>query len=242
MRRLGALVLLLVGVWAPVGPSAQERITYLEPPRDEAYRDAVRWRGLQHEIRYVDELDGEIPLDGSDLPEPPRPTTEAPDGALTAAEVTGRTLLIAVLIGALALAVLKGGAAARLFGSPGARRARPMPSEPDTESEELSQIPPSDLARIRAMPDRRAALIALLHLTLSAAARQNGLRLRRAETARDFLRRLPRGWGGLAALRQIVMAEELVQFGGRPVSADSLETCIASAERILSGARAPGTA
>ena len=93
------------------------------------------------------------------------------------------------------------------------------------------------LEQINAMPDRRAALILLLQHSLRRAATDNDLRLGRSETARDILRRLPAQWTHFAALRKLVMAEELVQFGGRALAEATFEECLRTATPILRGAR-----
>ncbi|MEO0388493.1 MAG: DUF4129 domain-containing protein, partial [Pseudomonadota bacterium] len=89
------------------------------------------------------------------------------------------------------------------------------------------------LTALAALPERRLALVQLLALSLEAAAAQNGLRLRRAETAREFLRRLPPRWSGLEPLKALAMTEELVQFGGRPVEDTAFETALNQARSIL---------
>ena len=83
------------------------------------------------------------------------------------------------------------------------------------------------------MADREAAIVLLLQAALQEAATANGLRLSRSETAREFLRRLPPGWAHGSSLRRLVMAEELVQFGGRILAEETFEQCLHDAAPIL---------
>lgn len=89
------------------------------------------------------------------------------------------------------------------------------------------------LAGLAAMADKRAALILLAGRTLERAADANGLRLARAQTARDVLRALPREWEHLAALRRLLHEAEVVHFGGRGVPPLRWEACVAAARPIL---------
>ncbi len=75
-----------------------------------------------------------------------------------------------------------------------------------------------NLADITRMTDRRAALILLTQNALRKAVTANGLLLQSSWTDRDALRRLPADQNHLKALRELVLASERVQFGGRDVS------------------------
>ena len=77
------------------------------------------------------------------------------------------------------------------------------------------------------------ALILLVSRALERAADQNQVRLGRAQTARDVVRVLPRGWPHLGALRGLVREAEIVHFGGRDISDEKWEECLAAAQPIF---------
>ena len=85
------------------------------------------------------------------------------------------------------------------------------------------------LGRLASMDDRRRALILLTGHSLERAAEMNGLRIARAQTARDVLRSLPRQWHHMDAIRRLVREAEIVHFGGRDVSEETWTDCLATA-------------
>ena len=208
-------------------------ITAHDLPRNDRYAGRTRWSRLQTDITYVDRLEGEIPLDGR---APPRPGPEDQGGPedLPTLKWLSRALLAAVAIVLVAVlwryrhAILtrtgRDGAAATARGNAPALNAQ-------------SDGPDARLVdRLLAMADRRQALVLLTGAVLDAAARANGLRLGSAETAREFLRRLPGDWHHLSALKRLVMTEELVQFGGRPLPEPTFVSCVEAARPILAAA------
>lgn len=223
------------------GPAAAQRdpdITRLDVPltsSGEAYRKSVRFGRIESELYYVDTLNGEIPLGRPpklarppDVPEP----VDGPDWRRLA--IFGGILAALIFLflraggGFGALAVRKPGDADRAARNGAKRSARDRGN---------AGSPKGLLAQISAMPDRRAALILLLQHSLRQAAKAHDLRLGRSETARDILRRLPTQWVHAAALRRLVMAEELVQFGGRALAEATFEECLRTAAPILRGAK-----
>ena len=72
---------------------------------------------------------------------------------------------------------------------------------------------------------------------LERAAEANGLRLGRAQTARDVLRVLPRGWPHLDALRRLVREAEIVRFGGRDLAEEHWRACLESARPLFAAGR-----
>lgn len=93
------------------------------------------------------------------------------------------------------------------------------------------------LDRLRGMADRPAALHLLIQGALERAGQLTGTRVLRSQTARDVMRRLPGDWPHCDALRRIVAVEEVVQFGGRPLSEPVFEECLALAEPLFEGGR-----
>lgn len=226
------------GVWLglTLAAAAQEgpaQITPFDLPRTPTPTPMVEVRPLQQDIIYIDQLTGEIPMDGALLPPPPE-VPEVPDlgEGLRASELVTRLVLAAMLAAMLwALWRNREAIAERLTGAPRSAKSKPRktsaPAQPIRDDTGL-------LAELRRMKDRRAALVLLLQAVLRAAAQQNGLRLGRSETARELLRRLPNGWEHLDPARNLVMTEELVQFGGRPLPDPLFEACLTQAAPILS--------
>ncbi|MEM8788020.1 MAG: DUF4129 domain-containing protein [Pseudomonadota bacterium] len=210
--------------------AAESQITPLTLERNGAYSRTVLFERLQTDVVYVDTLVGEIPIDGVRLPPPPEPRAE-PEGDGSGATLFTRILLAITATALLVLAIrhrhlltdhLRGGTRPRTRAETAEPVAAPGP-----------QIDAGLIDRLRAMPDRKAALIELVKAVLGAAALQNGLRLGRAETARGFTRRLPRSWPHTGDAQALVKVGELVQFGGRPLSRQVLEDCLNRARPIL---------
>ncbi|MSU88107.1 DUF4129 domain-containing protein [Rhodobacteraceae bacterium 2CG4] len=228
--------LFALGLGAGVAVSQEApRITGHAFETNPAYERRVLLNRLQTDLVYVDRLRGEIPLDAAPAPPDARAAEPASDRSGVLRLTTRLALLLLVGLAAVALFRRRGWLAERFGPLPQGRRARrtAAPARPDAAPAEGAAL----LARLRAMTDRRAALVALLSATLDAAAEQNGLRLGRSETARELLRRLPRDWPHLPALRTLVMTEELVQFGGRPLPGPTFHACLGAAAPILTPAQ-----
>lgn len=193
---------------------------------DAAYLAAVSGRGLQAEIAY---LPPTAPLDLAEEPPKPRPTTNSAENVAAL-----RWLLIivagAVLVFLAALVIRNGSWARASFARPlsvGARRA--PPSGPPPGAAEPAEPPGLRLlAELARLPDRREALRRLTGYALERATRANGIRLGRSQTARDIVRFLPAGWRHIASLSLVVRTEEVVRFGGEPLSDAVFADCLAT--------------
>ena len=222
------------------GPSAvaqESRITAHDIAKSETYDEAQGFSRLQTDLIYIDQLEGEIPMDGAPRYQPP----EEPDLAIDdgrEVEVTNQVLLGLILAVALWLLWKFGRPMLERFGliAPGIKRKAENGGQVVTV--EVPKADPDLIARLKAMEDREEALVALVQAVLPVAAASNGLRLTRSETARELLRRLPGAWPHMADLRRIVMTEELVQFGGRPLEEQSFLDCLTRAVPILQDGRA----
>lgn len=216
-------------------------ITGFDLPSNPEYAARTRFSRLQTEVFYIDRLVGEIPMDGRPLP--PRDDEADPDLPLPDRDqmaVARSISRIALAIGAGLLlwvlfrrryeimARLRGLSVTSTSAAPALRNAQPSAAEANSSGL---------IARLRGMEDRREALVLLLHAVLKAAARQNDMRLGRAETARELLRRMPTTWTHLGDARRLVLAEELVQFGGRPLPESLFEECLRQGETILTNRR-----
>lgn len=212
------------------GPlSAQEPgIVPFEFAKDPDYKRQTRFTRLQTDVVYIDRLTGQIPMDGVTL----RPADVPEDEQTGGVSQTGsRWLLFLALSGLLLILFAKRRELRAIF-----RRA-PAPATRAPHAVNTAEVSPAHLpgllGEIAAMPDRQAALLRLIGVALPAAARANGLRHASSETARDLLSRLPSEWPHRDKLRQIVMTEELVQFGGRRLSEPAFQACLQSAQSIL---------
>lgn len=233
---LAAMIFFVVPVATPT--LAQDRaersvITAHDLPLSAEYARDVRFRRLQTEVTYIDRLQGEIPMDGRPLPPPAEERPDRDGEPVSRFEGFSQLVLLALAVGAIVLLVRNWTAIRdRLTGAPaiGGRAEDRRAAGGDA-----STGAPIDglLARLSGMEDRREALVLLLKAVLNAAARQNDLRLGRSETARELMRRLPRSWRHLDNARHLVMAEELVQFGGRPLPQPLFEDCLRRAAPIL---------
>lgn len=233
----------LLAAFAPAGSPlrAQEPPVITAHPldRNAAYERSLRFGRIQSELVYIDRLEGEIPMDGAPPYRPPEPEPSRDAGQLDSMTVIGRVFLVAFALLAAWMLLRNVPAFRGRFGprTPRARAPKPAPERQDP----AAALPGADLlARLRAAHDREAALVELVRALLPVAADQNGLRIGRSETARELLRRLPTGWPHIADLRRIVMAEELVQFGGRALDAQRFEDCLDRAAPILAGPHRAG--
>ncbi len=205
----------------------------------EAYEKSIRFSRIQSKINYIDDLYGEIPMDGAPpfkKPEPQEPAELPSAGGLGEFNLGYSAALLAV-VGILGYLLYKfsGGAGQRFANTNAAARDRRGQTQA-SNGDDLDFADQSELiGKLRSMSDREAALVLLIEHTLSAAAESNRMRLGRSETARELLRRLPQNWSSLPDLRRIVMAEELVQFGGRALAEATFDDCLRRAAPILRG-------
>ena len=222
--------ILLAAPAAAQSPSDEPpEITLLDPPQGEgaaAYESLAQLSLVQSELNYVDTLKGEIPMDGAPRYTPPEEEEAIPEARQIEFNPYVAALLVAVMA-LLAFLLWKfGGPARGMFAGQPKEGAR---NQSDT-AEPMAVLTGLDV--FRAMKDREAALVQLVQEALQRAAEANRLRLPRSETARETLRRVPRSWPLHPNLRKIVMAEELVQFGGRPLSEEVFDACLENAAPI----------
>lgn len=241
---LGGLFCLLA---APLAAEVATEITLLEAEENAEYAGAVGYARIETRLNYVDEANGDIPMDGSvRVTQPVEGSDPGPSSSRVSAEgIQGLSQILVVLgLGLLAFLLLKFGSdfTARFRAPREADGQGPADGEPmvDPSAEPRRPITSTDalLAELRAMPDREAALHLLISVLLEAAGAQTELQVRRAETTREFIRRLPSSWPRLSDLRRIAMTEEIVKFGGRPLEEKTFEDCLRRALPILQGVAA----
>lgn len=222
-------------------PATAQDAVILSLPADPDYTAATRYRNIQSELFYVDRRMG--PLDMEQMPDPPSiADQQAPtEGFFGQVSVNLNTALLLAFFGIIGWLIYKYGRRARdgfVRAGTDRRNGTARMAQSDDPRREKRPRTQDLIARLLDMEDREAAMVELIHHVLDAAASQHDLRLGRSETSRDFLRRLPENWTHLADLRRIVIAEELVQFGGRPLVSRNFEDCLRRATPILDGVRA----
>ena len=208
-----------------------------------AYVEQLRFSRIEKDIFYIDELNRPIPMNGLPRYRPPDPVTEETDGPdipdlSDPARWSYMALFAGIAIGIGFLAYRFGGGAGGSFRKTADGKAASRDRHRIRPAQHAETTPTGILLdRLRAMEDRREALVLLIENLLPAAARQNDIRLGRSETAREIIRRLPHGWALLPELKRIVMTEELVQFGGRELPERTFEDCLRRAGPILDAAQ-----
>lgn len=197
---------------------------------NEAYLDAVR--GVQTKVIYLRPEAAFVPGDDVkiDVPKPPEQTQ--------ASWETQRWILIGVFAVVLLLVFLMvarfGGKISVSFGAEPKDDSRAGITDAEREVEAVLRQPMDQfLDTLRAMADRREALILLVSRALDRAAEANQVRLGRSQTARDVLRVLPRTWTYMPALRKLVREVEVVHFGGRDLPEDQWLDCLELAAPII---------
>ncbi len=200
-------------------------------PAGEAYLKALRLRRIDTDVRYFDPTRPAPDLDTDVAPPKPEPGDQGdrPQANL-------RVVFVAALIlgGVVVLFLRFGGGLSVSFGRAGdnahrggRRGAETAPGAP----------PPSSLAAILAIADRRAALVTLAGAALTRAVEAQGLLFQKSWTGRDVLRHLPPATAFRDDLQALVLASERVHFGGRDVSEDEFRSHVARIRPLLEGGR-----
>jgi len=143
---------------------------------------------------------------------------------------------IAIVVGVICLLIflfLKFGGAGGLLSADPSERAKKRRKKKawglTAETEDVDDV----VAQIRAMTDRKAAMILLLRHCLLQASQETNVNFRRSDTEREALGRLPTSWRKFDLLGQILRATELVHYGGRAIGDDPFESIVAQGETIL---------
>lgn len=117
------------------------------------------------------------------------------------------------------------------------REAAPEGAREGTASrgDEEIRVTPLSLEEIAALSDVIKALGALQRCVLTTAAEATGSVLRRSETARDALRRLPREWSHYDRVARLVRTAEQVRYAGHDIDREGFDALLADARLILAG-------
>lgn len=230
---LSALCGMLLCISTP-SPAQDAETTFIDIPRTEngdAYRDAIANDRLRSDLAYVDETNQDFL---SDTAAPTRPVEQRQqrDFYLPSGGGNGVFIVVALFVIALFLILKFGAGGTLLRGDP---KNTPKKKDPK-ESWGLSSddIPDGDiLGKIKAMTDRKEALILLLRYCLLRAADATDTNFRRADTEREALGRLPNQWPRFPQLRRLLMQTELVHYGGRDIDDESYRAALKDGAEIL---------
>ncbi len=237
------LCVLAYVLFLSAAPSAWAQLTEadLEPTgtANTAYEDAASGGRLQTEIIYL-KPSAEFSPDQKVEIEVPETPEEQSTSNTTMRWFWGIVFAV-ILAVVIFIIVTQGGAIGVSFGAQAdetRRRPEAEPAAPDPFDALNRQPLDQFLQSLKVMKDRRMALILLVSRALERAADSNNVRLGRAQTARDVLRILPRGWQHLPVMRNLVREAEVVHFGGRDLPEDRWQECFESAKPIFQGGRA----
>lgn len=245
MRRaaLAALALALTAPVATAQDAAQDKgfrvLETREPPRGASHDEMLaqaRPRRIETEMVYVTRLEGDL-ADGAALDfEESSPDTPVREFR---GEGSVPTLaIVAILLAGLALWLRFGGSGALLTAAP--KSGRPRQAAPDSwalSAADQMADSRSLLDQIAAMPDRRAAMVRLLHHCLLFAGDDSDTQFARADTEREAFRRLPESWRFRQPLAGLLRAAELAHYGGREVDERSFAEALETGRRLLSERR-----
>ena len=197
------------------------------------YLKAVRFRGIDTDVRYFDPTGPAPPLETDAEPEP----IEERRGSDVALDIDGpwRVVIIAslsILLLVILVSLARIGTAVSFRKeTKNARRRAAHGAEEEVAEERL----PPDLDAILRLSDRQEALIRLSQFVLTRCLNANGVMFQRSWTQREALRRLPDTLPHLADLQALVLDSERVNFGGRTVGESEFQSHIASLRPLLQG-------
>ncbi len=233
MRRffIAFVFLIFPGILIPSHAQKTVTVPYEIGQSGKDYLRSIRLRGVDPDVTYYDPAAPAPDLDTKEQPKRPQEEAEkdgkpGPVGQWSVGLVTGAILLaIAVVFlrfgGGLTVAL---GRDAQNPGRDGSKRQTVMPAW----AEKTGTF--DEILRTR---DRREALVLLMRKALSATATANGILMQRSWTARDALRHIPESQHHRDLLRSLVLAGELVQFGGRDVTEDEFHAHVGSCRLLL---------
>jgi len=234
MRLAGLILLLLVIVGIAFVPRL---FPGSEAPSDSDYPQLAQRAGLQVEVEHLDaEVDWRerARVGQTDRTGNANWLAGLPVGLI--ARLVYWFLLIAAIgvVVYVILLLIRNLNTGRLGG-----QRKPQPGARRVVGETIASSAPQPLLSVEAilaMDDLVAAIGELQRSALDAAARLTGLMLRRSETARDVLRRLPDGWSYLPVLFELVREAETVRYAGAEVERERLAELADAVRPMLSDA------
>jgi len=208
------------------------------------YLETLRFRRIDTEVAYFDPTAPAPELKTSQQPSTRsskdetssgRGTLSWEDASITTRWTTG--LIMVLILGAIGYLFLRyGGNMAVSLKRDAANVGRDRPRGPVEAPAWATKT--GSLEDILRISDRRQALIQLMRRALTVTVSANGILMQRSWTARDALRHLPATQSHLDHLRDLVLASERVQFGGRNITETEFRGHVDDCRPLLgSGAR-----
>lgn len=196
------------------------------------YLGALRFKGLDTDVRYFDPTRPAPPLETNAAPEPvERLKSDEFHLSLDGSERIAAIVLLAVLLLIILLSLGRIGTAVSFRReTKDAARASEASTDGNLAEERLP-----DLDAILRLADRREALVRLAQLALTRCLNAQGVLFQRSWTQREALRKLPVGQPHLNELKALVLDSERVNFGHRSVGDGELEGHVDRMRPLLRG-------
>lgn len=229
------LLILIAPLSRPMAQEAvREPVEIGESGKD--YLKSLRFRGIGTDVAYFDPTAPAPELKTDQKPGAPDDTSREEDGSSSSGGSTSTRwatgLVMALVLAGIAYLFLRfGGNMAvslkRDAGNVGRNRQRGPVEAPAWATKTGS------LEDILRMSDRRQALIQLMRKALATTVSANGILMQRSWTARDALHHLPASQSYLDRLRDLVLASERVQFGGRDITEEEFRSHVDNCRPLL---------
>ena len=220
----------LVAILAPIGVPAVAQQAVVEPTQIQDsgndYLRSIRVRRIDPNVSYYDPS---APPPELTTRQEPDPVTDDENGRLEL-DLPSALISTAILI-AIIFAFYRFGGGMTVSLRSGSDNAHRKGGEAVSLLDEDGT--PIDLQSILGLKDRRMALVLLAQKALSVAVAANGVLFQRSWTARDALRRVQGQPDQVAALRDLVLDSERVQFGGRNVSEEDFQAHLANVRPLI---------
>ncbi len=238
-RRIGGVLLCILaflfvfGAMPAAAKPAVDPLTVNRSATGQAYIDEVTPKGVDADATYARSVTGDLSEGYTpDLPKKEQRSSNRSSRPLFG-DGMGMIFVIGGLVVLLIAIVLFGGGGMLLSRDPTDMAGKPKADGWKTALGADGRLPNDVLAQIAAMADRREAMVQLLRYSLQYAASKTDVRFARSDTEREALRRLPKSWARLNALRALLRETELAHYGGRPVSEDSFQYALRTAAEIM---------
>ncbi|WP_428648966.1 DUF4129 domain-containing protein [Roseibium sp.] len=231
MRRFFIAIVFLLFPASLIPSNAQEAVEepYQIGKSGEDYLRSIRLRGVDPDVTYFDPSAPAPDLDTEQQPE--RPQEDKKDKPIETGRWTTGLIAGALLLAIGYMFLRFGGGLTVSLGRNSENPGRDGPRKPSVRPDWAERTGTFD--EILRIEDRRRALVLLMHKALAAMATANGVLMQRSWTARDALRHIPGDQTHRDILRSLVLASELVQFGGRDITEDEFRTHVGNCRQLL---------
>lgn len=235
MRRVSVLFLVFFLCVGGVAVAQEARVEALELSASGAeYLKAIRYRGIDTDVRYYDPTGPAPALETDAAPE----QEEGRGWDLSFDFNRQSNVVVVALLAILLLVILV--SLGRVGTSVSFRKEvknTKRKAAGRMEEEEPEEALPPDINAILRQPDRQQALVRLSQLVLTRCLNAHGVLFQRSWTQREALHRLPNTLPQMSDLRALVLDSERVSFGGRQVSDREFQAHVSRIRPLLQGLR-----